>query len=82
MATEGRRINELVTQYIDELQASLTASRVREDQVLSLRVRLDKELRTRCHPKIEVIRFGSFVSELCSKYSDAGITLATWARMV
>ncbi|KAF9545748.1 Zinc finger, CCHC domain-containing protein [Mortierella hygrophila] len=71
MAAERRRINELVTQYIDKLQASLTASRAREDQVLSLRTRLEKELRILCHPNIKVSRFGSFVSGLCSKKSNA-----------
>ncbi|KAF8948156.1 hypothetical protein BGZ47_006264 [Haplosporangium gracile] len=75
IAAERRRINELITQYIDKLQVSLTVTRAREDQVLSLRKRLEKELRARCHHKIKVIRFGSFCSGLCSKKSDADMTV-------
>lgn len=75
LAVERRRINELVTQYIDKLQASLTASRAREDQVNFLRARLEKELRILYLPEVKVIRFGSFVSGLCSKKSDADLTL-------
>ncbi|KAF9087169.1 Zinc finger, CCHC domain-containing protein [Mortierella sp. GBA35] len=74
--TESRRVYKLVTQYIDKLQASLGAPRAREDQVESLRVRLEKDLRSYSQDdNTEICVFGPFASGLCSKNSDADFTL-------
>ncbi|KAF9134876.1 Zinc finger, CCHC domain-containing protein [Mortierella sp. 14UC] len=70
-AAERSRINNPVFQYIDKPHASLSASRAREDQVESLRMRLEKRLRTRFNDKIAV----DILDPLPLDSSDADMTV-------